>query len=316
MNFDQELIRGLGGDQHDLDGDCNSVFHHRQQSRPSSQPPSRPPSRAHPSVDNPSHREKSPSQPDNSCDRRQDDVGGCVPTTGRAPDTEDREAIRIPSHSIQTVSSAHHLLEYVHKQTVEATGKPDVSFELIVRMKNEGKGSGSPEEKTSPAADSTDSREAKIAPSKADHTPRSRQSSGDEWSRMARPPEGPTQALSQFWRFRPRTFPPGLMRPGCRGDYPWPPGPQFPRPLLAAPVDPYRFYVPRVPGGRPKFASAVSDSGREELREGAARQRYPNSTYDEWSDLPPFPTSSTYYGDPTSFYNLPPPPPPPPPPSE
>ena len=192
----QEQGMGCSEEHQCQDSYCRAAFHPLQQSRPPSGPPSQPPSRPPSSLENPTHREVtplyhevSPIHPDKTSASHQDSMGD----SSNANCSDDSEAIHIPCHTMQTVNSAQNLLDYVHKQTMEAAGKPDVSFELIVRMKNEGRAaSGSPiqEEKTVQGSDfpeTSDLNALSLKPDGSHASPRAL--AGEDCGTVVQPPE-------------------------------------------------------------------------------------------------------------------------------
>lgn len=253
------------------DSCCSTTFRQLQQSRPSSRPScgptSRPPSRPLSFMENPTQgdmnpiHERNPIYPDNSSALRRDMVGN-----GSTDGPDDREAFHIPCHSIQTEYSADHLLNYGHKQTMEAISKPDVSFELIVRMKNESRAaSGSLVQEKKAFPESPESKDMQTSSQQPDSHVSPRAFAGEDYRPIVQLPESSVDTMLPFWRFRARpppcsTFSLGLNRPTCIGDYHWPP-PQFPCPRMPTPLDPYPFCrPPTYPARRPRSATVISSN--------------------------------------------------------
>ena len=263
--------QGMGcNDEHECqDGCCSTAFQQLQQNRPSSRPASRPPSAMENPIQqdlNPMPRERSPIYPDNSATLHQDVSGN-----GSMDGADDSEAIHIPCHSIQTVNSARHPLDYVHKQTVEASSIPDVSFELIVRMKNESQAaSGSPvHEKTIQGSDLLETKDdVKTSSLQPDSHASPTTLADEDYRPIVQPPESSLHAMHPLWRFGarlppPSRFPFGLNQPSCAADYCWPPRPQLPCPLVPAPLDPNPFCpLPTYPACRPRSATVTSSNSK------------------------------------------------------
>ena len=264
--------QGMGcSDEHECqDSCCSTAFQQLQQNRPSSRPASRPPSAVENPIQqdlNPTPRERSPIYPDNSATSHQDVSGN-----GSMDGADDSEAIHIPCHSIQTVNSAWHPLDYIRKQTVEASNIPDVSFELIVRMKNESQAaSGSPvhEEKTIQGSDLLETKDdVKTSSLQPDSRASSTTLADEDYRPIVQPPESSLRAMHPLWHFGarlppPSRFPFALNQPTCMADYCWPPRPQLPCPLVPAPLDPNPFCpLPTYPACRPRSATVTSSNSK------------------------------------------------------